>query len=128
MVAKTFLELHFGSESDNYGALRSSAYIRVVLYDDQRSEIDINRPSDPVPTYKPIISVALNVREIIADVLEIEPDAPVRTSTAEHHPSLPRDDDAAPGPSHDCRARLVFHLSKSGDRRGRRRRTTRAQP
>src|SRR5882724_7707690 len=28
---KTFLELHFGSESDYYGAVRPSAYIRVVL-------------------------------------------------------------------------------------------------
>ena len=31
MAAKTLLELHFGSESDYYGALRPSAYIRVVL-------------------------------------------------------------------------------------------------
>src|SRR6266478_4684931 len=28
---KNILELHFGSESDYYGALRPSAYIRVVL-------------------------------------------------------------------------------------------------
>jgi hypothetical protein len=41
----------------------------------QRSEIDVDRASDPVPTYKPIISVAVDIREIIADVLEIEPDA-----------------------------------------------------
>jgi hypothetical protein len=40
------------------------------------SEIDVDRPSDPVPTYKPIISVAVDVREIIADILKIEPDAP----------------------------------------------------
>jgi hypothetical protein len=32
MAAKAFLELHFGSESDNYGSPRSSAHIRVVLY------------------------------------------------------------------------------------------------
>jgi hypothetical protein len=42
----------------------------------QRSEIDVDRPSDPVPTYKPVISVAVDIREIIADILEIEPDAP----------------------------------------------------
>jgi hypothetical protein len=42
----------------------------------QRSEIDVDRASDPVPTYKPIISVAVDIREIIADILEIEPDAP----------------------------------------------------
>jgi hypothetical protein len=34
----------------------------------QRSEIDVDRPSDPVPTYKPIISVAVDIREIIADI------------------------------------------------------------
>jgi hypothetical protein len=41
----------------------------------QCSEIDINRPSDPVPTNEPIISVALDVREIITDILKIEPHA-----------------------------------------------------
>ena len=38
-------------------------------------EIDVNRSSDAIPTYKPIIPLALNVGEIIADVLEIEPDS-----------------------------------------------------
>ena len=33
MAAKTFLELDLGSESDNYGPLRPSADICVVLYD-----------------------------------------------------------------------------------------------
>jgi hypothetical protein len=42
---------------------------------DQRSEIDINRLSDPVPTNEPIISVAVDVREVITDILKIEPDA-----------------------------------------------------
>jgi hypothetical protein len=41
----------------------------------QCSEIDINRPSDPVPTNEPIISVAVDVREIITDIWKIEPDA-----------------------------------------------------
>ena len=41
----------------------------------QCSEIDINRPSDPVPTNEPIISVAVDVGEIITDILKIEPDA-----------------------------------------------------
>jgi hypothetical protein len=41
----------------------------------QRSEIDVDRPSDPVPTYKPIISVAVDVREVITDILKIEPHA-----------------------------------------------------
>ena len=41
----------------------------------QRAEIDIDRFSDAVPTHKPIISVAMDVREIITDVLKIEPDA-----------------------------------------------------
>jgi hypothetical protein len=51
----------------------------------QRSEIDVDRPSHAVPTYKPIISVAVDIREIIADILEIEPDASfeqVRPNTA----------------------------------------------
>ena len=41
----------------------------------QRTEIDVNRSSNPIPTDKPIISVAMDVGEIIADVLEIESDA-----------------------------------------------------
>jgi hypothetical protein len=51
----------------------------------QRSEIDVDRPSNPVPTYKPIISVTVDIREIIADILKIEPDAPfeqVRSNAA----------------------------------------------
>jgi len=41
----------------------------------QSTKVDVNGASDAVPTHKPIISVAMDVREIIADVLEIEPDA-----------------------------------------------------
>jgi hypothetical protein len=35
---KTFLELHLGSESKNYGALRSSAHVSVILNDRLQKE------------------------------------------------------------------------------------------
>jgi len=35
---KTSLELHFGSESENYGALRPSTHVRVVLNDRLQKE------------------------------------------------------------------------------------------
>jgi hypothetical protein len=38
----------------------------------QRAKIDVNRPSDTIPTYKALIAIALDVRERIADVLQIE--------------------------------------------------------
>jgi hypothetical protein len=41
----------------------------------QRTEIDVDRASESVPTDKALVAIALDVREIIADVLQIEPDA-----------------------------------------------------
>jgi len=36
--SKPALELHLGSESENYGALRSSTHVRVVLNDRLKEE------------------------------------------------------------------------------------------
>jgi hypothetical protein len=41
----------------------------------QRTEIDVDRASNSVPTNKAFVAIALDVREIIADVLQIESDA-----------------------------------------------------